>query len=127
MENIHHGGDQKAGPTQVSFTLERLKFAFLANAGDREGAVVRLLDVTGIEELLHEISGYQTFFSVRLHHLDLYLQGIILGQLGLGLLLLQDYCLLIVIDLLLGPSAFAARLEEMGRDAFVRCRIINNG
>ena len=107
--------------------MERLKFAFLANAGDREGAVVRLLDVTGIEELLHEISGYQTFFSVRLHHLDLYLQGIILGQLGLGLLLLQDYCLLIVLDLLLGPSAFAARLEEMGRDAFVRYRIINNG
>ena len=61
---------------------------------------------------------------VRLHHLDFNLQGVVLRELGLRLLFLEELGLFVFLDLLLGPSALAARLEELGGHTFVGYRII---
>ena len=108
----------------ASFPLERLEFPFFADSWHCEDTVIGLLYVAGINELLHEIRGHQPTLIIRLHHLDFNLQGVVLRELGLRLLFLEELGLFVFLDLLLGPSALAARLEELGGHTFVGYRII---
>ena len=91
----------------------------LAHTGSRngEGAIIALLDEAGVQELLDQVSSGLALLSIGLQHLHFDLHGVIVGELGLGLLLLKLLGLLVGFDLFLGATSLAARLEEVGRDA----------
>ena len=96
-----------------------LELALLADSWNGEVAFLVLGHVAGIQELLDQGGSRVARRLLVLHHLDLDLHGLVVGELGRDLLLLEERGLLLFLDLLLGPSALAARLEEVGGHALV--------
>ena len=96
-----------------------LELALLADSWNGEVAFLVLGHVAGIQELLDQGGSRVARRLLILHHLDFDLHGLVVGELGRDLLLLEERGLLLFLDLLLGPSAFAARLEEVRGHALV--------
>ena len=96
-----------------------LELALLADSRNGEVAFLILGHVAGIQELLDQGGSRVARRLLVLHHLDLDLHGLVVGELGRDLLLLEERGLLLFLDLLLGASSFATRLEQVGRDTLV--------
>ena len=94
-----------------SFAAEWLELLGHAGARNGEVAIAALLDETSVNELLDEVGSGVAFVAIGLQHLHLHLHGVVVGELGLGLLLLELLGLLVGLDLFLGTTSFAARLK----------------
>ena len=81
--------------------LEGLELAFTADARHHEFALLVLDHEARGDELLQQVDGGISMRLLRLHRLDLGLEGVVLHELGLGALLLQHLGGLLVFDLLL--------------------------
>ena len=87
-----------------------------------KATIIILLQHASLEELLDQGRSCFVIGPLLLHHGDLGLQRLVVGELGLGLLLLEDSLLLLLLDLLLGATPLAASLEHVGGAALVCCR-----
>ena len=67
-----------------------------------------------LHELLHQGGSGVAVGLLLLHDRDFVLQGIIVGEFGRCLLLLDEGRLLLCLNLCLGASALAACLEQVG-------------
>jgi hypothetical protein len=108
---------------RLSLTIigsEALSLAVCAD--DDEVAIRVLLDCAGRDHLVDELlSGHRVGVG-GLHVLHLRLQCVVLGELRLVLKLLPLGFLLLVGDLLLRASPLAARLQQVGGGALIRCK-----
>ena len=98
-----------------SVAIRDLELAVPVAAVHDEGTSIGLLDQSCINELAHEIGGRITLGLLLLEHLDLRLHGLILGESGSILLLLQLSGFFLIADLGLGASSFTAHFQHVGR------------
>ena len=84
---------------------------FAGASREYKTAIVILLHHPSVHELAHETLSSFLVMVLLLHHLDLLLENLVVGQLGCDLLLFDELRLLLVLDLLLRSSSFAACLK----------------
>ena len=86
---------------------------FLEVVGAPPGSICVLLEQTGIHQVVD--LGIKVFLRlvVTLQNVDLLLHGVILSDLGVNLQLLDSFSLLLLLDLLRGPSSFSLWLEHV--------------
>ena len=82
-------------------------------AVNHKGTVVLLLDKPSVDELRHETSSHFASLMVSLQLLDLLLELLEQVILGEMVLLLGRFCLLVGLDLSLGTSPLALRLQHV--------------
>ena len=93
--------------------MEWLELLVHIRPRNSEAAVIPLLDEACVHELADEVGCRITLLAISLQHRDLYLQGVILSDLGRALLFFEELCLLLLLDLLLRATPLAAGLQKV--------------
>ena len=97
-----------------SLALEGLELAGAGACSDRELVVRPVLDHAAVDHLGHEVRSRLARLVLLLQGLDLVLQLLDHGELGLDFFLLLRSCFLLGLDLGQGASTLGARLEHVG-------------
>ena len=112
------GGESGSGPgARDSLAFEGLELAGAGACSDRELVVRPMLNHAAVDHLGHEVRGRLAGLVLLLQGLDLVLQLLDHGELGLDVGLLLRGGLLLRLDLGQGAAALGADLEHVGRDS----------